>query len=101
TDYYRKLHTFPTRRSFDLTVEILISNIQDECIIVNAEQGRVAYPVSVISQEQGIYSYEFIIKYKDGTQETVPNNSYEKIRVFERSEEHTSELQSRFDFVCR
>jgi len=54
---------------------------------VNAEQGRVAYPVSVISQEQGIYSYEFIIKYKDGTQETVPNNSYEKIRVFENLKE--------------
>lgn len=69
------------------TVEILISNIQDECIIVNAEQGRVAYPVSAISQKQGFYSYEFIIKYKDGTQETVPNNSYEKIRVFENLKE--------------
>src|SRR5699024_11420504 len=60
---HRDLHSFPTRRSSDLTIVIGLS-----------------IPIAIIST--------FALMYFTG-------------ETHQRSEEHTSELQSRFDLVCR
>src|SRR5699024_12534635 len=47
-------------------------------------------------------SKEVVAVWKDGTQKTYENpEEYHLSKLSTRSEEHTSELQSRFDLVCR
>src|SRR5207247_11052117 len=73
----RHLHSFPTRRSSDLSERIeraLIVLAQD-----HIDRGRLAHARHhVIGKGRG-----------------------ERIAALVRSEEHTSELQSRVDLVCR
>src|SRR5699024_11635760 len=71
---HRYLHSFPTRRSSDLT-------------------GTTSFSEKM--QEQNI-PYESRIIYADYASEKEREYYSES-----RSEEHTSELQSRFDLVCR
>src|SRR5699024_12368969 len=65
---HRALHSFPTRRSSDLTGWVVIG---------------------------GRRCFALILFFSNG------NSSGFKVLKFLRSEEHTSELQSRFDLVCR
>src|SRR5207249_7841539 len=82
---HRDLHSFPTRRSSDLVLG----------------RGRRPGPPRVVSFPRfGMRG--------DGREFGEPSNSGERL-TFQRdggtapsrSEEHTSELQSRFDLVCR
>lgn len=70
----------------DLTgcqVFISISNriYRDECIILDAEAGKVSYLVSNISDKSGFYKYEYIVKYAGGTEERLPNDSYKDLTI--------------------
>src|SRR5699024_12403030 len=70
--HHRYLHSFPTRRSSDLEIDI-------RCTKINAD-----YFLRRIYDARRIY--HFVYYYR---------------MINPRSEEHTSELQSRFDLVCR
>src|SRR5699024_11410622 len=67
----RDLHSFPTRRSSDLFLDILSFSRKSLSTIV------------------GVIMFFYVLL------------NLEKIVKPSRSEEHTSELQSRFDLVCR
>src|SRR5699024_11841648 len=89
--YSLETHSFPTRRSSDLLDEqskkaVTIKFI--ELDIVNAKQLRLDPLI--------IHQLEELIKNEIG------HLIGEDVQFrFLRSEEHTSELQSRFDLVCR
>lgn len=79
-------------KPMDLTqckVYITISDVvfEDECHIVSAADGVVAYPIGKISHQSGFLNYEYVLKYEDGTKEIVPNNGYEKLRIYRRIKE--------------
>src|SRR5699024_12600584 len=79
--HHLDLHSFPTRRSSDLDMELIksIDDIIQDGSFINLEKifnGVQAPGMSAMG--------------------VVPH-----LELFERSEEHTSELQSRFDLVCR
>src|SRR5699024_12853958 len=80
------LHSFPTRRSSDLTrtreIDIQLSGRSEERI---GRHGPVEHDV-VIDQQVSVCE---------------SRNSMDLQTDTCRSEEHTSELQSRFDLVCR
>lgn len=54
---------------------------EERCMVVDENGGVVAFPVATITRESGYYSYEFLIKYSDGTQELVPNKLYKKMQI--------------------
>src|SRR5699024_12114686 len=78
----RDLHSFPTRRSSDLSLQRLNTTNKDY-------KDLKFKPNSVIYCDP---------PYKNTEDYGVKFNHDE---FYERSEEHTSELQSRFDLVCR
>src|SRR5699024_11890368 len=89
--YARGLRSFPTRRSSDLdedyhaSSEQLINKFFNEReLLKNGARAEILDD----SQPWTWYEHTFIIY----------NDQYHD---FDRSEEHTSELQSRFDLVCR
>src|SRR5699024_12683384 len=73
----RDLHSFPTRRSSDLILSMMFS-LANIYPCMNA--AKVAIPTAAVRTDQ-----------------TISN----AVGMATRSEEHTSELQSRFDLVCR
>src|SRR5699024_12868933 len=84
------LHSFPTRRSSDLgTVP------PHPALRADFSQGRGEPPLPV--QLERISSRSSLLP--PGA--TSPASSAHRRRRHARSEEHTSELQSRFDLVCR
>src|SRR5690606_40408139 len=97
----QKLHSFPTRRSSDL---------QNLPIFIQA--GRFSSLMEITSNnmtDQNIYynSVEEIVNYSIGAHELSGDLSdcmENKLKMLfhkDRSEEHTSELQSRENLVCR
>src|SRR5699024_12177033 len=91
----RDLHSFPTRRSSDLTFAIFFSR-----------QGLI-FPLFVLSISTLDFSSELMLLLLHIMNTETPyvnlflcGNLNNNIGYF-RSEEHTSELQSRFDLVCR
>src|SRR5699024_11242436 len=91
--HHLDLHSFPTRRSSDLT------NILERAIV----ETPVARPSS-----PSIKLIAFVIPTIQNNVKTIPKTPKSIIpkkgsvtRSMTRSEEHTSELQSRFDLVCR
>src|SRR5699024_12569562 len=70
----RDLHSFPTRRSSDLSIAGTRQAVSEVCINLLSKSGTVN---SICQAVSSIYIW------------------------ISRSEEHTSELQSRFDLVCR
>src|SRR5699024_12310051 len=84
------LHSFPTRRSSDLmTAEE--KEIKFE-IPVNGHRAAVGLLLNQLMEQHIIQSYQAI----DAVGHRVAHGG-----EYFRSEEHTSELQSRFDLVCR
>src|SRR5437868_11474395 len=81
-DYHRHLHSFPTRRSSDL--EISIGRAPNSDILLSKDK-LTSRRHATVSFENGKYILH---------DERSANGTF-------RSEEHTSELQSRFDLVCR
>src|SRR5207249_10373623 len=86
------LHSFPTRRSSDLLRLIFRDHLRqpgyrrllEEIVQRQLDLEGVAQPGDELERQQG-----------------VPTQLEEIIVDADRSEEHTSELQSRFDLVCR
>ena len=52
-----------------------------ECMIVDSENGKIAFPLEGFTEKSGIFRYEFTIVYEDGRRETIPNDSYLKLKV--------------------
>src|SRR5699024_12641348 len=85
--HHRYLHSFPTRRSSDLQQEWeQPTEVQHKDIPEEKENENLNEEPSTIDDKQFV---EIDNEYED-KEEKPP-----------RSEEHTSELQSRFDLVCR
>src|SRR5207249_11706123 len=97
---HRHLHSFPTRRSSDLFAELDRLHARGHRFTaISEERGEVAF-----GDSSGIV---VVIDPLDGSlnaRRTLPSHSL-SLAVASgptmRSEEHTSELQSRFDLVCR
>src|SRR5699024_12134370 len=94
-----RLHSFPTRRSSDLNATItgclspvvtVTANKNSFHIFVNCQMATTTKPVI----ESGI------IMCLNTPRKLAPSILADSI-MESRSEEHTSELQSRFDIVCR
>src|SRR5699024_11976412 len=89
--HHRELHSFPTRRSSDLEGK---GDVAQELLgAVLARRlpllvGELLGPVAVVDDRRPV-----------GV--PVARRTGEVEEVEHRSEEHTSELQSRFDLVCR
>src|SRR5699024_12553848 len=77
------LHSFPTRRSSDLSAS--------RPTAVCTADSNVPFP-GAMPRSRGIVQSEFV---------AIHGRSLASRPSCRRSEEHTSELQSRFDLVCR
>src|SRR5699024_12398655 len=97
THYSQTLQSFPTRRSSDLKP-------QDK-----AEQAALhSKLVAGLDKVANLDDDRIIRRYMEMIEATLRTNFYQttdqgeyKPYISLRSEEHTSELQSRFDLVCR
>src|SRR5699024_12663003 len=95
----RAIHACPTRRSSDLSVVAIV--------FYGANLGHNAWP----SLDDGYRYYAVLLVEDLSHAELLAQNALDLVRhyyfstkvlfVDHRSEEHTSELQSRFDLVCR
>src|SRR5699024_12601824 len=88
------LHSFPTRRSSDLKRLAPAGRIFCHSLEILLE-GKANLPV--------IPSGRYDLRYgrKNRIDSSVVGTPTGQVRIKTRSEEHTSELQSRFDLVCR
>src|SRR5207249_11967567 len=87
----RDLHSFPTRRSSDLLDLRLLAELYPR----HEPAVEVNYQVKL----GDVHDLDDLLQFVDGLAallELAHNDAIER-----RSEEHTSELQSRFDLVCR
>src|SRR5207249_10391586 len=93
------LHSFPTRRSSDLMRLLMVG---DQDILAPIENVRehplfLEGPTLVFRKAGHRFFYEDAQPFND-----IAHHFLSQGRLPEpRSEEHTSELQSRFDLVCR
>src|SRR5699024_12517164 len=81
------LHSFPTRRSSDLDGIALAAN--DQSAVLDSLQDALDAGIPVVCFDTGVPDAP-----EGSVIATIATDN-------ERSEEHTSELQSRFDLVCR
>src|SRR5699024_12590564 len=88
---YNALHSFPTRRSSDL-VQVLFHHRGARQVRLNTatKKARQAAALALVQQDE--HSHQNC----GDDQYDLQSQNHEL-----RSEEHTSELQSRFDLVCR
>src|SRR5699024_12505290 len=92
---------FPTRRSSDLQTAELLERMNTDALTFG---GRIEpatsddYPAAVAEAigDRQVYDYTVEMRWDD----TELGSTDEAVEVNGRSEEHTSELQSRFDLVC-
>src|SRR5699024_11446990 len=83
-----QLHSFPTRRSSDLT-ELARSAMTTTIAAKTAKPKRREKPLIPKTRSGTYWPY------------LIPGLAAVLVIIVVRSEEHTSELQSRFDLVCR
>src|SRR5207248_6057856 len=89
---HRSLHSFPTRRSSDL--ETAAGEIVEALALLNRLDG-----IEILILGRGGGSAEDLGAFNH---ERVADAIFQsRIPVVSRSEEHTSELQSPYDLVCR
>src|SRR5699024_12319599 len=90
------LHSFPTRRSSDL--KPIFSNV----LRASRIEFRLSPKVDISSRSEGIFPPNFTSPFFTSSMiySMTKKYTFSFSPVF-RSEEHTSELQSRFDLVCR
>src|SRR5699024_11275515 len=95
------LHSFPTRRSSDLAVFTAIwvdkKDMGDPQVTAEVLTEAGFDPQTLVELTQQDTTKEALIKL---TAEAVQRGVFGAPTCFVRSEEHTSELQSRFDLVC-
>src|SRR5690606_40682771 len=99
--YLCYVYSFPTRRSSDLIVASCIPFLKKAKVIqiVNTNTSRV-YHYIIFCLE---YTSKMICisqRQRDVLVKKIPKDVFEKKTVLIRSEEHTSELQSRENLVC-
>src|SRR5699024_11775084 len=94
---HQTLNPFPTRRSSDLQVNYIRNSVKATVDAYSGEVSLYAWePEEPLLQAwQNVYDTS-IQPYSEMSAELMNH-----VRYPERSEEHTSELQSRFDLVCR
>src|SRR5690349_24046799 len=85
SDHILYLNSFPTRRSSDLLSKLNWASICD---------------YHSLSDPNLIYN-QFLAAYIRGLDKFFPQKRENFFKINRRSEEHTSELQSRRDLVCR
>src|SRR5690606_42162524 len=91
------LHSFPTRRSSDLVFFTDPDGREIEPVD-NKSGRRVQREIRKTFREQGYNNVAKLFKYN---KETGKFNNISQGAFDKRSEEHTSELQSRENLVCR
>src|SRR5206468_12533675 len=94
SDHHRNLHSFPTRRSSDLGKEIGVS----EWLAVTQE--RINQFAEATEDRQWIHVDPERATRESPYHATIAHG-FLTLSLISRSEEHTSELQSRSDLVCR
>src|SRR5206468_11114674 len=92
----RQLHSFPTRRSSDLQIEYLrhLGTIGQE-----VREPFLDLGVGALAGDQRLDLDGQ--QYRDHDQDRADQDAARRVEHGIRSEEHTSELQSRSDLVCR
>src|SRR5699024_12383619 len=94
---HRVLHSFPTRRSSDLAVifhEPEPADIVRGAVAAGDRDATIRIRLGLPSDQRIEAHGTTVIEFAEHTDATGEF-------VTQRSEEHTSELQSRFDLVCR
>src|SRR5699024_11583477 len=95
---HRRLPSFPTRRSSDLILDLKNKYVlTDLTVTANFKSG---FSWTLYDYLRGLYGAWYISLSKEALMKLFgveEKKSYQN----NRSEEHTSELQSRFDLVCR
>src|SRR5699024_12683024 len=98
--HHQALHSFPTRRSSDLMTSQNVNTDTFSNISIDIETFSDAD-----LKKCGVYKYaespNFEILLFAYSLDNGPVQVIDLAQGEERSEEHTSELQSRFDLVCR
>src|SRR5699024_12590761 len=95
------LHSFPTRRSSDLTTVRGIQSFLGFCNFYRRfikDYSRIAKPLNCLTRKD--VSFAWTDKCQQVFEELKKRLTDAPILRHYRSEEHTSELQSRFDLVC-
>src|SRR5207249_8846763 len=97
----RSPHSFPTRRSSDL-VGVALSLVSPVLAGDPTKAPSIVPLVNPVSEKGAAGLFNKIVM-AHGAEIDPGRTVYHMIRAIEpaRSEEHTSELQSRFDLVCR
>src|SRR5699024_12434582 len=95
------LHSFPTRRSSDLIDTEDLTAIANEtgCAYYNAKDANALDEIYATIASK--INYNLVDIDQDGTVDGTVIADSGFLANRDRSEEHTSELQSRFDLVCR
>src|SRR5204862_7561593 len=88
--YYRYLHSFPTRRSSDLV-----------CDLPKRVYGGLLHKMWYLESNGSQFALKQLNSRIQLTKEVKLQYELTEEIAFQRSEEHTSELQSRRDLVCR
>src|SRR5699024_11387557 len=95
------LHSFPTRRSSDLQALCLSKDIMRALIYSkNSRMPRIVHVRDTLMSEPDAPALQFSRPALNVASSTTIQHTLDHMRA-RRSEEHTSELQSRFDLVCR
>src|SRR5699024_11815148 len=89
-------HSFPTRRSYDLALPTAALHTLEHLLAVNLRD----YIEGVIDlSPMGCRTGFYLIVWGEHSTEEI-RDALKTVLEKHRSEEHTSELQSRFDIVC-
>src|SRR5699024_12257677 len=92
----RVLHSFPTRRSSDLQTELLTELLAEHLPGVTFHPPKASFLAWLDFRDTDLTEEPADFFLREARVALSPGNSFGT-----RSEEHTSELQSRFDLVCR
>src|SRR5699024_11926378 len=100
-DDARHLHSFPTRRSSDLQKWLALAKLKEgeNSVECQGREGVVVTKSYSLTEDEAKKVKELQAQI-DAIIEAAKARYVAKPKL-DRSEEHTSELQSRFDLVCR
>src|SRR5206468_12518951 len=96
-DYIRVLHAFPARRSSDLPQEAVTDETARLIEPENRDEAKIAVPDQLTDPHPHVARAAKSLHTSRTLQSSLRPGSLAR----SRSEEHTSELQSRSDLACR